>query len=132
MSETLFHANCIAVEDSDESCLVGFADQEYDTQRYLQLQRAHVNDAQDQALGLDTYYVERDDQRNSCYGGIECCDLHADKIRLSFSDAGSRSLNLREPMRISFDIDEEKLNAVRILLATIFSGTQCLRDHTSE
>ena len=35
MSDALFHANCVAVEDNEESYLVGFADQEYDTQRYL-------------------------------------------------------------------------------------------------
>lgn len=132
MSQTSFHANCVAVKDNEASCLGGFADQEFDTRNYLQLQQSHVNDAQDQALGHDTYYVERDDQINACYGGIEYCDLYVDKVRLSFNERGSRSLNLLGPMRISFDIDEVALDAVRKILVTVFAGTQCLRDHTCE
>ena len=132
MSAPLFHANCIAIEDNEEFCLVGFADREYDTRCYLQLQRSHVNDTQDRALGLDTYYVERDDQSNSCYGGIESIELHSDMVRLDFTDAGSRSLDLRGPTRITFDIDEGTLTALRIQLSTIFADTDCLRDRTDE
>ena len=132
MSPASFHANKVAIEDNDEWCLVGFADQENDTQGYLQLQRSRIDDSQDQALGLNSYYVERDDQSNSCYGGVESCELFADMVRLRFTDAGSLSLNLGEPIQITFDIDGETLSALRYQLASIFAGTECLRDCTSE
>lgn len=132
MITSLFHANCVAIEDNDQSCLVGFADQEFDTRQYLQLQRSHTNDSQDRSLGLDTYYVERDDQSNSCYGGVERIELYADMIRLRFSAKGLRSLDLREAIRITFDVDEETLNALRSKLTIIFADTDCLRDRTGE
>ena len=132
MTVTSFHANCVAIEDHEEFCLVGFAEQEFGTTRYLQFQRSHVNDPQDQALEMDTYYVERDDQRNSCYGGIERCDLYADLIMFSFNDVGTRNLDLMGPMRISYDIDEKTLKDLRDRLESVFAGTTCLVDHTKE
>ena len=132
MSKPLFHANCVAVVDNEFGRIVGFADQQFDTKRYLQFQISRVSDAQDQALGLDTYYVEKDDQSNSCYGGIESLDLHANTITLKLDDVGSQRLNLAKVVLITFDADDKTLGELRSGLATIFSGTDTLRDHIDD
>lgn len=132
MSKPLFHANCVAIVDDDYSRIVGFADRQFDTKQYLQFQLSRMSDAQDQALGLDTYYVEKDDQSNSCYGGIESFDLHANMITLRLDDVGSQRLDLDKVVLITFDADDKTLSELRRGLATIFSGTDTLRDHIDD
>jgi len=132
MSAPLFHATCIAVIEDEIGWVVGLADREHDTRQYLQFQRDHVSDSQDKALGHDTYYVEKDDQSNSCYGGIESVILGADAIRLKLSEAGSQSLGSGRNVLITFDADEQTLDRVRQGLTAVFVGTGLVRDCTSE
>lgn len=129
MSKPLFHANCVAVIDDENSRIVGFADQQFDTKRYLQFQLSRVSDPQDKALGHDTYYVEKDDQSYGCYGGIESIDLEANTITLRLDEVGSQRLDLDQIVLITFDADDKTLRELRSGLATIFSGTDTLRDH---
>ena len=123
MSAPLFHATCVAVVEDEVGWVVGFADREPDTRQYLQLQRSHVSDAQDRALGLDTYYVEKDDQSNGCYGGIESVDLGPDAIKLQLNEAGSQSLGLDRNVLITFDADQHMLDQLRQGLTAVFAGT---------
>lgn len=132
MSAPLFHATCIAAVEDEVGWVVGLADQEVDTRQYLQFQRGHANDPQDQPLGLDTYYVEKDDQSNSCYGGIERIDLGANAIQLRLDEAGSQSLRLDKNVVITFDADEQTLDRFRAGLIAVFAGTDLIRDRTSE
>ena len=132
MSAPLFHATCIAAVEDDVGWVVGLADGELDTRQYLQFQRGHVNDVQDQVDALDTYYVERDDQSNSCYGGIESIDLGANRIELRLDDAGSQSLKLDRNVLITFDADEQTLDSFRSGLIAVFAGTDLICDLISE
>jgi hypothetical protein len=130
MSTPLFHATCLAAVEDEVGWVVGLADHELDTRQYLQFQRGHVSDAQDQALGHDTYYVERDDQSNSCYGGIESIDLGANAITLRLGDVGSQSLSLDKNVLITFDADEQTLDRFRRGLIAVFAGTDLIHDCT--
>ena len=132
MSKPLFHASCVAVVDDEFSRIVGFADRQLDTKQYLQFQVSRVGDTQDQALRLDTYYVEKDDQSNSCYGGIESIDLHKNTITLKLDDVGSQRLDLGKVELITFVSDDKTLSELRSGLAAIFSGTNILRDHIDD
>ena len=60
------------------------------TQDDIQFQLSRLGDGQDQTLGLDSYYVEKDDQSNSCDGGVESVDLHTDTIMLKLDEVGSQ------------------------------------------
>ena len=128
MNAPLFHATCLVATRDDVGWVVGLADQEIDTKQYLQFQRAHVSDAQDEALGLDTYCVEKDDQSNSCYGGIESIDLGANAIKLRLDDAASQSLKLDRTVLITFDADEQTLDGLKRALTAVFAGTGLFRD----
>lgn len=79
-----FHANCVAIDDMEDFWLVGFADERYDTNQYLTLQRSYEDDEQDIELGMDTYYVERAAQGRSCYGGIEQFELQRNQVIVTF------------------------------------------------
>jgi hypothetical protein len=132
MSAPLFHATCVSAIEDEIGWVVGLADSEHHTRQYLQFQRGHVNDLQDKALGHDTYYVEKDDQSNSCYGGIESVDLGTNAIMLNLAESGSQALGLGKNVLITFDADEQTLDRLRHGLRAVFKGTDVIRDRTSE
>jgi hypothetical protein len=82
----VFHANYVSVDDMDDLWLVGFADEKFGTRDYLTLQRAYDDDEQDISLGMNTYYVERNDQRWSGYGGIQTFELFRDRVIITFTE----------------------------------------------
>ncbi len=132
MSAPLFHATCVAAIEDEIGWVVGLADSENDAKQYLQFQRGHVSDSQDTALGHDTYYVEKDDQSNSCYGGIESVDLGPNAIRLNLDEAGAQFLRLGKNVLITFDADEQTLDRLSHGLKAVFVGMDLIRDCTSE
>ena len=121
-----FHANCVAVEDMEDFWLVGFADEPYNTREYLTLQRSYEDDEQDVRLGMNTYYVERNGQGQSCYGGIERFEFHRDRIKVKFNDSGRRDLGVDE-MEITFRPDGRRFGKLKRRLEHVFSGSGCLR-----
>jgi len=126
-----FRANCVSLEDVEDYWLVGFADKAQETEKYLLLQRAFKDDAQDQSLEMATYYIEHNDQSCSCYGGIAYCDLHAKEIAFTFDNKGLSHLGISEPLHVTFDLDNGTFAKLRSRLKSVFSGTGCLRDHTA-
>jgi Immunity protein 10 len=80
-----FHANCVAVEDMDDFWLVSFADDKCEPREYLTLQQSFEDEDQDVALGMNTYHVERNDQRWWEYGGIKRFELKRDRVRIEFT-----------------------------------------------
>ena len=120
-----FHAHCVAVEDMGDFWLVGLADERLGTRQYLMLQRAREHDEQDVALGMDTYHVERDDQRWSCYGGVERFELHRDRVVVRFTTSGATCLRA-EGMEISFSVSDGRFDELASGLQRIFRGTECL------
>jgi hypothetical protein len=120
-----FHAKCVAIEDMDDLWLVGFADEKFETRQYLMLQRGYEDDEQDVKLGMDTYHVERDDQRWSCYGGIGRFELHRDHVAVRFNREGAERLEAKR-MEITFKIDRSQFQKMVRRLKHIFAGTKCL------
>ena len=117
-----FHANCVTIEDTAVCLQVGFADREFDTTEYLTLQRGHVFDDQDTRLGLANVYIERNDQSNCMYGGIEHCELLPGRIRLRFDENGSKVMNGLREMDITFVASADKLLALSAALRRCFEG----------
>ena len=119
----LLKAKAVSADDMDDHWFVGFADSESNTAHYLQLQRAFKDDEQDIKLGMNTYYLEIDDQILSCYGGIERFNLHRDRASIIFSSKGKMKLQGIETAEISFQIDDKKFAQLRDRLSKVFSGT---------
>jgi len=67
-------------------------------------------------------YVERDDQRWSGYGGMERCELLADRIRLTLDDRGAAAMEGIRLMEVSFDLTSHQLDVLRDGLRQCFSG----------
>ncbi len=118
-----FDAKTIAVEDMDDLWLVGFTDDEAEPTHYLQLQRTFKDSNHDIPLGMNTYYVEIDDQGSFCYGGIERFELQMDRALIKFTSHGKAKLNGIESAEITFKAETEKFNQLCDRLSKIFAGT---------
>lgn len=103
--------------------LVGFANDDFEPTHYLQLQRGFEDSDQVIHLGMNTYYVEIDDQSSSCYGGIEHFELRRDQALVKFSSQGEKKLNGIESAEVKFTIDNEKFTHLQDRLSKVFAGT---------
>jgi Immunity protein 10 len=101
--------------------LVGFADDKFKTRDYLTLQRGFEDDEQDVALGMDTYHVERNDQKWSGYGEIAAFELKRDRVKVRFSAKGAARMGATE-IEVSFQIDDDEYSELKDRLGKIFEG----------
>lgn len=122
----VFHAKCVSLDDQEDCWLVGFADDKFDTRDYLMLQRAFEDDEQDVSLGEDTYYVERNGQGWSGYGGIKTFELQRDRVKVSFTKEGADEVGGVTEMEITFQLDMEEFSELKDYLGKVFANTDCL------
>ena len=123
MNTLLFHARCVTVENNEFGYVLGFADHERQPQRYLQIQRSHADRPEDGESGMNTYYVEKDDQANSLYGGIEKVILREGSIDFTFNRSGCERLGLQTEARITFESDLAGFKALKDGLNAVFRGS---------
>jgi hypothetical protein len=126
-----FNAACVAMEEDSDRWLVGFADAEFNTQRYLTLQRGKSPEPQDVKLGLDGYYVEVDDQSSSCYGGIKCFELFQDRAVVEFENNKLSALGDEKVLVVGFALRQRQLDQLRDCLTRIFEGYDCFVDRSA-
>jgi hypothetical protein len=118
-----FTANTVVVDDSNEGfILVGFADQQ-DGQycEMLHFQRAYEFDEQDVALGMNSVYVERNDQSQGGYGGVERVELHSDRVRVLVGGRVAEWMGDSE-FEIGLSLSPAELERLREGLRVVFQG----------
>jgi len=125
-----FAANSVVLDDSDENfILVGFADEQDGRYREaLHFQRSYEFDEQDLALGMDQVYVERNDQSQSAYGGIEQIELHPDRVRMVVNGQTAQRLGDSE-FEIGLSLAPEQFVRLRQALQVVFEGLGSLVEH---
>jgi hypothetical protein len=118
-----FAANNVVVNDSDDNfILVGFADEQGGRYRAaLHFQRSYEFDEQNVALGMNQVYVERNDQSQGAYGGIERVELHSDRIRLVVGGQTAQRLGDSE-FEIGLSLAPEEFGQLRKALRIVFEG----------
>jgi hypothetical protein len=94
-----FQANAVWAEyDENEELIIRFADLQEDgkANHYFMIQHTNDIEEQDVQLGMDTYYIERDDQGYSTYGGIEKICLRPNQISIYLDKLGQKHLAVSE------------------------------------
>ena len=122
------------MEEDSDLWLVGFADSEFNTQRYLLLQRGKSLDdavARDTALGPDAYHVEVDHQSRSCYEGIKRFELFRDHAVVEFEDDALSVFRGEKVIVVEFELRQRQLDQLRDCLAKIFKGYDCFLDRSA-
>jgi hypothetical protein len=126
-----FGANKVAVVDSHGSILVGFADeQDGEYREALLLSRSHEFNEQDVALGLDQVHVERNDQIQSGYGGIERVVLSPEHVRVVLSGRTAESVGDGE-FEIGLSLTPDEYERLRQGLRLVFRGFDTLVEPSS-
>ena len=87
---------------------------------YFMIQRSFEQNLQDEELKMNTYYLERNDQRFSCYGGIQNSLLSEGKLELEFSQEAKIKL-LIEKIEITWIPHKGGDNALEKHLITALS-----------
>lgn len=121
-----FEAAAVSIEEDADLWCVGFADAEFNPQRYLLLQREKSPDPRDAELGLDGYHVEVNDQANACYGGIESFELHRDHAVVTFEADALPGVG--DGLVVRFALRDRQRDQLRGSLARIFDGYGCFID----
>ena len=103
---TRFDAAYIYSSDDGEIVMVGFADRQYDTQRYVLLQRAKNVSDEERALGQEQVHVTVDDQGRSMYGGIRAVLFDGNAVTIQLEEGCGRQLGTDEEIMIRLAVDD--------------------------
>lgn len=102
---TIFKASFIYFGAEDETIIIGFADDEFETNDYLLLQKSLYLD--DNQL-FNQIHITVNNQDRSEYGGILSISQGTRVITIILSNETAESLNVSTRIDIEYDIDSEK------------------------
>lgn len=118
-----FTANFIYAQADNENdvLMIGFADDQYDPQEYILLQKTMHPDEQDLALGFDKIHITYRDESQSQYGGIEKVLLKPDSIEFCLDETAAEVLECETALvRVHFDPGALKLEERRDIFEQMF------------
>ncbi|MFC7677386.1 Imm10 family immunity protein [Paenibacillus sp. GCM10028914] len=102
---TLLKASFIYFGIEDETLIIGFADDEFETNDYLLLQKSLYLD--DNQL-LNQIHITINNQDRSKYGGIVSISQGTKLITIILTNETAESLKVSTRIDIEYDIDDEK------------------------
>lgn len=89
---------------------------------YLMIQDAFDReDEQEIKLGMDTFFIEFQDQARGGYGGIQEIELSRDYLRIELNDVGKKNLKLKaDTLKITFALNDAAILNLKETLNEIF------------
>ena len=107
----------VAIEELDVDVLiVGF----YKKDSYLMIQQSTDGyDEQDVNFGMDTFYIERDDQSYGGYGGVMRINLKRNLLEIELDEIGKENLQC-DAVKVNFQTDSENYKMLVEKLKYIF------------
>ena len=126
-----FNAFCVSVEETADLWLVGFADSQFNTKRYLTLQRGKFPQSPEDSLDPTGYHVELDDQRIAGYEGIKHFVLFTDRVVVEFEDEALAGQRDNSEIVVEFSLRPQQLDQLRNGLTRIFDGYECFADQSA-
>jgi hypothetical protein len=100
--------------------LVGFADDEFDTNEYLLLQKSMKSDEQDKALGLDKVHITYKDDMCSAYGVVEKLILKSSSVEIFLDFDTSKELQIANHLIVEFPINLKDAHGIKQHLEMMF------------
>lgn len=93
-------SNFIFAGIEDTIIMVGFADDEYNTEKHLLLQKSLEFDEQDKELGQDKVHLTYIDELYSAYGGILKFKLKDITVEILLDERTAKKLKIEERLEI--------------------------------
>lgn len=100
---TKLKAGFMYAQIENDVVVVGFADNEYNTNQYLLLQRTLCCTKQDCDLSLDKIHISYNDQTRSSYGGILNAILAEDSMELILDSETADALGTNTIIEVTFN-----------------------------
>ncbi len=94
-----FVARVVHLQDDEQVAMVGLADDQFDTAKYIVLQRTLCPSEQDVSLGLDVVHVMVCDQQRSSYGGLISVSVADHQVSFAFDQHAADVLQI-DPMLV--------------------------------
>lgn len=106
--------------DEFQTLIIGFY-AESDCPDYFMIQHSdHYTDA-DKKLGMNTFYIEKNDQSMGCYGGITQIVLDRSKIRIDLNEKSAERLGELN-IEISFNCADDQFLKLESKILHVFSN----------
>jgi hypothetical protein len=124
--KTTLHANFLYAQIDPELdvIMVGFADDEYDTQEYVLLQRTLNPTDEDIEAGFDKIHITYNDEGRALYGGINKLRFTRNCIEITLVKEATEILNSQPVIEITFEQDKVDINEFQNHLLQLFSNEQ--------
>lgn len=121
LDENEFHqAGSVLATEEDGYWQIAFADEPAHPTTYLICQNAFEYDDQDRQSGMDTHYVELNDQSQSAYGGVVQVTLWRGRIFFEFEKSTSKMFGLLDGLGLAFEITDENYEYLALIAKNIF------------
>ncbi|MFC3746073.1 Imm10 family immunity protein [Paenibacillus sp. GCM10012306] len=104
--------------------MVGFADNEFDTQEYVLLQKTLNPSEDDVVAGFDKVHITYNDELQSLYGGITKCYFTRNQIEITLNEEATEILNSKPVIVIKYDQKNLDINQFHNYLLQLFSSEQ--------
>lgn len=108
--------------DPNDLLIIGFSGKMNNEDVYFMIQDAYDReDEQEIELGMDTYYLEWNDQSQGGYGGISELVVYRNKIHIELNKIGRKNLKIKdEILSIEFDLNDKAFLNLTEKLKLIF------------
>lgn len=117
-----FNANFLYAQvDENDVIMVGFADDEFETQDYFLFQKSLVCNEQDKEMGFDKIHITYSNQTQSTYGNILKFVLKNGLVEITLDAKTASELRTDEQIEIVFPQNDIKLVDVKQYLAKMFA-----------
>lgn len=127
--ELIFHlAEVVSATTEEGYWQIAFADDAHRPTTYLICQNAFEYDEEDRRAGMDSHYVELNDQSQSAYGGIECVVLWRDRVFFGFVPEVADMFDLPDGLGLAFRLTDSQYANLEDLARKIF----CDRIHVMD
>lgn len=117
---TKFKANFLYAQTENDVLIVGFADDEFETNSYVLFQKMLVSSEEEKKCGFDKIHITYCDQMHSAYGEILKFVLKNSKVEITFDAKTAEALNINEQLEIVFLPNDKKMIEIKKSLTQLF------------
>lgn len=112
------------IDEEIDALLIGFADDEFDTQEYVLLQKTLDPSEEDIRAGFDAVYITYSDESQSMYGGISKIHFTPNKTEITLNHDAAKRLNSSTLIEINYDSSKVNADEFHTYLLQMFADGQ--------
>lgn len=112
------------IDEEIDVVMVGFADDEFDTQEYILLQKTLNPNEDDIEAGFDKVHITYNDESQSLYGGITKFHFTRGYVEITLTEEATQILRSQPVIIIKYDHEKVDVNEFHNYLLQLFSSEQ--------